>query len=155
MPDSSISDLRLLPSILCEPKLRRQLATALAGDSPEGVVSRLSFVGPDGFDQEGAIRLRQAFTDYLGPAGLFDRQPIELPTQAAARLDLSQRACQTAFDLAGWAQCTEAELNAALALLVDDVALARRDCVDSGFLIRDRQGTRYRLAERESDGQPD
>ena len=40
----------------------------------------------------------------------------------------------------------EAELNAAIAMFAADVALVRRDAVDSGVLERSADGAWYRLA---------
>lgn len=141
-----LSDCRLLLNILSSDKLRPRLAEALSGGRVADVIARLSFMSPDGLNKEQVLALRSALNDSLSPLAQLEAPPVELPPRAGDRLPLSQRACAAVFERAGWTSCTEAELNAALAQLVDDVALARRDCVDSGFLLRDLAGSRYHLA---------
>ncbi|MGQ4496915.1 DUF2087 domain-containing protein [Dermabacteraceae bacterium P13101] len=142
------SELRLLLNVLCAPRLRAALVAVLQGGSTESTpVRQLSFVDSEGgLDTEALLTLRAALNDALGPESVFERGRLELPVSAEARLPLSERACREAFARNGWDSCTEPQLNAALGMLVDDVALARRDCVDTGLLERDTQGARYRLA---------
>ena len=140
------ADIRLLLNILCAPKLRMQFAQAITDAVVTGPISRLSFIGEEGVIETAALSLRNRFNASTGPLGILQFSTIDLPTNSCKRVPLSQEACKVAFERAGWSTCTEAELNAALAQLVDDVALARRDCVDSGFLIRDLAGVRYHLA---------
>ena len=148
--DKWSSDIRLLLNILCTPKLREQFADALLSGKASGVVGRLSFLGITGFDEARAGEVRDAFNRALDPVRIFDYAPLDLPSDRRVRLELSKRACATAFARAGWRSCTEAELNAALSQLVTDVALARRDCIDCGFLRRDPFGSRYQLAPTSS-----
>lgn len=103
-------------------------------------------MGPSGVSKTRAIEVRNAYNESLDPVSQFKCSPVELSTHSVDRCSVSIQACKTAVERAGWKSCSEAELNAALCQLVDDAALARRDCVDSGFLIRDAAGTRYKLS---------
>ena len=70
----------------------------------------------------------------------------DLPAETASRRELSNAIVQTVFDRLGTHRTVnEATLNAALAMFVDDVALVRRDAVDSGFVNRSPDGRSYEL----------
>ncbi|AWE42751.1 MULTISPECIES: DUF2087 domain-containing protein [unclassified Actinobaculum] len=142
-----VSEIRLLLNVLCAPSLRKELAAVLSGDRTQSApVNRLSFVDATGLNADALQQLRAAVTEALDVEAIFEQGPIELPVQERRRLPLARRACEEVFRRNRWQSCTEVELNAALAVFVDDVALARRDCVDNGILQRDAGGRRYRLA---------
>lgn len=91
MSNTTLSDLRLLLNILCQPKLRSQLVNALTGEEPTGVVTRLSFIDQQGIDSEKLNDLRQDFAQRLSPASQLDQDPIKLPPQFASRIELSKK----------------------------------------------------------------
>ncbi|APF41054.1 DUF2087 domain-containing protein [Neomicrococcus aestuarii] len=70
----------------------------------------------------------------------------QLPAKEPERITQSQLIIRTVFERVKPRKfLTEPELNAGLAMFVEDVALVRRDGVDSGFLDRSSDGARYAL----------
>jgi hypothetical protein len=71
----------------------------------------------------------------------------DLPADTASRRVLSTAIAQIVFErLNARRPIDEATLNAALAMFVEDVALVRRDAVNSGFVTRSADGRSYALA---------
>ena len=70
----------------------------------------------------------------------------ELPLDDGRRRELSVAIVRTVFArLNARGPVSEERLNGALAMLVEDVALVRRDAVDAGALDRTADGRTYRL----------
>src|SRR5699024_6483991 len=70
-----------------------------------------------------------------------------IPVRTEESREVSSRIARIVFDRVGPERTlTEPELNAAIAMFAKDVALVRRDAVDSGILTRSADGASYRLA---------
>lgn len=159
--DATLKDCRMLLTMLRTPKLRDQLATvlttqddamqaadaltALPASSP---VRRLAWLGADGLIQTD--RLGEAVDDLTA---LLDDQAVlattriaDMPADPDDRATLVRAVCGRAFENTGArTRLTEPELNARLAMLVEDVATFRRHAVDLGLLARTPDGRGYRL----------
>ena len=83
-----------------------------------------------------------------GEAILEVPQLPEIPQKIEESREVCGRIAELVFDRVGRERTLgEAELNAAIAMFAQDVALVRRDAVDAGVLTRSADGTAYRLAE--------
>jgi len=131
----------------------------------------LAGIGNDRADELGDERTREAVArfDWIGADGAVDarllgqaKDAVELlrsdravlhvgritalPLDAGARQQVSTAVVRLVFDRLGPSRrVPESTLNAALAMLVADVALVRRDAVDAGVLTRSADGSAYAL----------
>ena len=143
---AAVKRARMLVSAVASKVLRKDLAVLLDGDPIE------PRRGP-GYDwfQDGAIdepllrdtanRLKKFLdSDLITRIGRLERMPDTEPERVA----MSQRIAAVVFErVAPKKSLTEADLNAAVAMFVEDVAIVRRDCVDSGYLVRTSDGGKY------------
>ncbi len=132
-----------------QPALRRARQVVAATMNPTIPMSGFDWVGPDGTVDEGALsETRQAIELLLTDRAVLHVGRISaLPTEASKRQELSNAIVRTVFDrLPARRSVPEEALNAALAMFVEDVALVRRDAVDTGVLYRSPDGAAYRLA---------
>lgn len=146
---------RMVFAMLSAPALRRGMARMLLGEGPaqepsvRGPLSQLDWLQDDGqVDVEalrettatlGLMRSDQAILE----VGRLDGIPVKTEESRA----VSARIARLVFERLGRERTlTEAELNAAIAMFVADVALVRRDAVDAGVLTRSADGAAYRLA---------
>ena len=152
---TSLGRARLLFAMLSTPKLRQGLAQMLAGESlPEdpsvrGPLSRIDWLTPDG---EADVTTLRGITEALGvmrsdeailAVGRLDAIPVKTEESRA----VSSRIARIVFERVGAERTlTEGELNAAISMFAQDVALVRRDAVDAGVLTRSADGASYRLA---------
>jgi len=146
---------RMLFTMLSAPKLRRGLGKILAGDgSPEepgvrGPLSRLDWLAEDGEVDVAALQEITAVLSLLrsGNAILEMDRLDGIPAKTEDSREVSGRIARIVFERVGAERTlTEAELNTAIAMFAADVALVRRDAVDSGVLTRTPDGAAYRLA---------
>lgn len=147
---AAVKRARMLVSAVASKALRKDLGALLDGD-PGGARK-----GPD-YDwlQDGSIdeallrdtanRLKSVLdSDLITRIGRLERMPDTEPERVA----MSQRIAAIVFErVAPKKSLTESELNAAVAMFVDDVAIVRRDCVDSGYLVRTSDGGKYARSE--------
>ena len=137
---------RQLVAMLSAEKLRRGLGRLLTGDGPaedpsvRGPLSRLDWLGEDGTaDSLALMRSDRAILEVPRLDGI--------PVKTEESREVSGRIARIVFERVGSARSLgEAELNAAIAMFAADVALVRRDAVDSGVLERSADGAWYRLA---------
>lgn len=128
--------------------LRRARQVVAATMNPAIPADRFDWVGPDGaVDREMLSETREAIELLLTDRAVLHVGRIsDLPIEANKRRELSNAIVRTAFDrLPSRRSISEETLNAALAMFVEDVALVRRDAVDSGVLVRSSDGAAYRL----------
>lgn len=146
---------RMLVSMLSAPALRRVLGRQLAGDgAPEdpaqrGPLSRLDWLGPDGeVDVEALRGMVDALTLMRSDRAVLAVPRLDgIPVKTEESREVSGQIARLVFERVGPGRTLgEAELNAAIAMFAADVALVRRDAVDSGVLERTADGAAYRLA---------
>lgn len=106
--------------------LRRARQVVAVAINPHIPADRFDWVGDDG----------AVVTDLLVEA----KETIELLLSVRDVLHTGR-----IRDLPARRSVSEAALNAALAMFVEDVALVRRDAVDAGVLTRSADGSSYRL----------
>lgn len=173
--DGALARARMLFSLLSAPRLRSGLAEMLAGDGRptdgqgdshgdshgqgreslladpgvRGPLSRLDWIDTDGEVDIARLRGTVGALEVLRS----DRAMLELgrlegiPASTDESRALCGRIARIVFERVGRDRTlSEGELNSALAMFVADVALARRDAVDSGVLERTADGSAYRLA---------
>lgn len=147
---------RMLFSLLATPKLRaalgaRLLGTAAAEDpSVSGPLSRIDWLGDDGGIDLAAVReVADALTLLRSDQAILEVRPLDgVPAKTEESREISGRIARIVFERVGRERTlSEPELNAAIAMFAGDVALVRRDAVDSGVLTRTADGASYRLAE--------
>ncbi|GGL82250.1 hypothetical protein GCM10009706_21060 [Curtobacterium citreum] len=129
--------------------LRRARQVVALTMHPRIPVGGFDWVGPDGTVDEGALSETKETIDLLltDHAVLHVGRISVLPTEASSRQELSNVIVRTVFDrLPARLSVPEETLNAALAMFVEDVALVRRDAVDTGVLRRSPDGAVYRIA---------
>lgn len=152
---TSLGRARMLFAMLATPKLRRGLAAMLAGEglpedpSVRGPLSRLDWLTAGGEADAATLR---GVAEALGvmrsdeailAVGRLDAIPVKTEESRA----VSSRIARIVFERVGAGRTlTEGELNAAIAMFAQDVALVRRDAVDAGVLTRSADGASYRLA---------
>jgi hypothetical protein len=110
---------------------------------------RFDWVRPDGSVDVGLLtETKEAIEVFLSDRAILHVGRISPSSvEAGRRRELSESVVRLALDrLGARRRVSEATLNAALAMFVDDVALVRRDAVDSGFLSRSADGSSYELA---------
>lgn len=152
----TLRECRMLLSVLRTPKLRERLAAVLQARSDEeraaamqGPLSRLSWLDArDGFSVDGLGQAMDTLGDLMGESGILGMRRIAaMPQNEPERVALLRRIYARVFDNTGprrW--LTEPELNARLAMLVDNVAETRRYGIDYGIVERADDGARYWLA---------
>jgi hypothetical protein len=141
---------RMLFALLAGRMLAGDSGTTTAEDpSVSGPLSRLDWIDEDGTADEVALR-RIAATLALMRS---DRAILEvprldgIPVKTEESREVSGRIARLVFERAGRdRRLSEPELNAAISMFAADVALVRRDAVDSGVLERSADGSEYRLA---------
>ncbi|WIB15913.1 DUF2087 domain-containing protein [Curtobacterium sp. MCPF17_050] len=128
--------------------LRRARQVVAATMKPTIPADRFDWVGADGTVDTGLLRETKEAIELL----LTDRAVLhvgrirDLPIEAGGRQELSSAIVRTVFDrLPARRSISEETLNAALAMFVEDVALVRRDAVDTGVVTRSADGSSYSL----------
>jgi hypothetical protein len=114
-----------------------------------GASPRFDWVRPDGsVDVALLTEAKEAIELFLSDRAILHVGRISPSSvDASRRRELSESVVQMALDrLGARRRISEGTLSAALAMFVDDVALVRRDAVDSGFLTRSADGASYELA---------
>lgn len=155
--DAAIGRARMLFSMLSSPKLRTALGATLregegSTDQPavtDGPLARIDWLGSDGAVDSTKLRaVVDALTLMRSSDAILEVPRLEgLPPKEEDRIAASGRIARMVFDRLGRdGALSEAELNAAIAMIAPDPALVRRDAVDSGVLQRTPDGGRYRLA---------
>lgn len=138
-----LADARMLLTLLRTPKLRGELARILANPSPPAPpLDRLSFVAADGSIDTAALAASLGEIEELRGPFAFRHLPVVTDITAPLAEEI---VAEVFARLGSPASITEPQLNAALAMFVADVAGTRRSGVDSGFLLRESDGSRYRL----------
>jgi hypothetical protein len=113
-------------------------------------VARFDSVGADGAVDAALLGQAKDAVELLRSdrAVLHVGRITDLPLDSGARQELSNAVVRLVFDRLGPARrVPESTLNAALAMLVADVALVRRDAVDAGVLTRAADGSSYALRQ--------
>jgi hypothetical protein len=128
--------------------LRRARQVVAATMNPGIPADRFDWVGPDGTVDTDLLRETKEAIELL----LSDRAVLQvgrigdMPIEAGRRQELSSAIVRIVFDrLPARRSISEETLNAALAMFVEDVALVRRDAVDTGALTRSADGSSYSL----------
>jgi hypothetical protein len=127
--------------------LRRARQVVAVAINPHIPADRFDWVGDDGaVVTDLLVEAKETIGLLLSDRAVLHTGRIrDLPIDARRRQDLSNAIVQTVFDrLPARRSVSEAALNAALAMFVEDVALVRRDAVDSGVLTRSADGASYR-----------
>lgn len=146
---------RMLFAMLSTPKLRRGLGRILADegapDTPDvhDPLSRLDWLQASGeIDVEALREITKALGVMRSDRAILEVGRLEdIPVRTEESRAVSARIVQIVFERVGADRTlTEAELNAALAMFAQDVAVVRRDAVDSGELTRTADGAAYRLS---------
>lgn len=152
---TTLGHARMLFAMLSAPKLRRGLAQLLAGDGPSedpavrGPLSRLDWLAADG---DVDVTVLREVHETLGmmrsdEAILAVGRLDGIPVKSEESREVSGRIARIVFERVGAERTlTEGELNAAISMFAQDVALVRRDAVDAGVLTRSADGASYRLA---------
>lgn len=120
--------------------------------SDVGPLSRIDWLRADGEVDVPTIRATVDALTLLRSSEVILQVPrLEvLPPQEQERLAVSGRIARMVFERLGPDRVlSESELNAAIAMIAPDVALVRRDAVDTGVLTRTADGAQYRLADPE------
>jgi hypothetical protein len=128
--------------------LRRARQVVAATMNPKIPADRFDWVGLDGTVDTDLLRETKEAIELL----LSDRAVLhvgriqDMPIEAGRRQELSSAIVRIVFDrLPARRIISEETLNAALAMFVEDVALVRRDAVDTGALTRSADGSSYSL----------
>lgn len=152
---TSLGRARMLFAMLSAPKLRAGLGRVLTGagtsEAPDvrGPLSRLDWLGPDGEVDVAALRkITEALSLMRSDEAILEVGRLEgIPVKTEESREFSARIARIVFARVGPERIlSEAELNAAIAMFAQDVALVRRDAVDAGVLTRSADGASYRLA---------
>ena len=152
---TSLGRARMLFAMLSAPKLRAGLGRVLTGagapEAPDvnGPLSRLDWLGPDGEVDVAALReITEALSLMRSDEAILEVGRLEgIPVKTEESREVSARIARIVFARVGPERSlSEAELNAAIAMFAQDVALVRRDAVDAGVLTRSADGASYRLA---------
>ena len=152
---ASLGRARMLFAMLSAPKLRAGIGRLLAGDgAPEaadvrGPLARLDWLSPDGQVDASALReTAEALALMRSDEAVLEVGRLDgIPVKTEESREVSSRIARLVFDRVGPTRTlTEPELNAAIAMFAKDVALVRRDAVDSRVLTRSADGASYRLA---------
>lgn len=128
--------------------LRRARQVVAATMNPNIPVDRFDWAGGDGVVDTGLLlETKESIELLLTDRAILHIGRIEdLPVEAGKRREVSNAIVRIVFDrLPARRSISEETLNAALAMFVEDVALVRRDAVDSGVLTRSSDGASYGL----------
>ncbi|HIY23953.1 MAG TPA: DUF2087 domain-containing protein [Candidatus Brachybacterium merdigallinarum] len=157
----------MLVAMLSTPKLRHGLARLLRGEplpedpSVRGPLSRLDWLTAGGdtaadagaaveaaVDVEALREITEALSVMRSDQAILEVGRLAgIPVKTEESREVSGRIARIVFERIGVERTlSEAELNAAIAMFAQDVALVRRDTVDAGVLTRSADGTAYRLA---------
>jgi len=113
-----------------------------------GPLSRLDWLGADGEVDVDALReTADVLALMRSDQAILDVDRLDgIPVKTEESREVSRRIARLVFERVG-AQRTlsEGELNSAIAMFAQDVALVRRDAVDAGVLERTPDGSSYRL----------
>ena len=142
---------RQVIAVVMTPKLLAELGSRAS--RPEDERTREAVARFDWVDADGAVdtRLLGQAKDAVellrsDRAVLHVGRITDLPLDSGARREVSTAVVRLVFDRLGPSRrVPESTLNAALAMLVADVALVRRDAVDAGVLRRTSDGSAYAL----------
>lgn len=154
--DIPLARARMLFAMLSAPKLRAGLAAMLRGDGAEsdpgvhGPLSQLDWLDAQGqVDLERVRETVDAISLMRSDQAILEVSRLDgIPVKTEESRAVSGRIARTVFERMGTERTlSEAELNAAIAMFAQDVALVRRDAVDAGVLARTADGAAYRLAE--------
>ncbi|ATG50340.1 hypothetical protein CFK38_01475 [Brachybacterium vulturis] len=146
---------RMLFSMLSAPKLRAGIGQGLTGEAaPEtadvrGPLSRVDWLRPDGEVDVAAVReIAETLALMRSDQAILEVGRLDgIPAKTEESQAVSARIATIVFERVGPRRTlSEAELNAAIAMFAQDVALVRRDAVDAGVLVRSADGAAYRLA---------
>ena len=146
---------RQLVAMLSAEKLRRGLGRLLTGGGPtedpsvRGPLSRLDWLGEDGEVDVAALRrIADSLALMRSDRAILEVPRLDgIPVKTEESREVSGRIARIVFERVGPERSLgEAELNAAISMFAADVALVRRDAVDSGVLERSADGAWYRLA---------
>ncbi|WIE64118.1 DUF2087 domain-containing protein [Curtobacterium sp. MCLR17_036] len=144
----SLARARQAVAVLASPTLRAAVVGgAEVDDRTRAAIAAFDWLGEDGPDGAALGRTAQDLRDLQGPAALLEFDRIgRMPLRADERHPLSIRIVELVFARLGPARAVpEPVLNAAIAMVAEDVALVRRDAVDLGVLERTADGASYRL----------
>lgn len=158
--NTTLRECRILLTVLRTPKLRKRFAQILtsADEAHEGQgavaavtgpFAQLSWLQDDGtLSNAGLAQAADDIKQLLGDdAVLLTTRISDMPTDESSRIALLRAIFSRVFENTAHRQrLTEGELNARLAMLVDEVALFRRYAVDYGILARCDDGSQYWLA---------
>ncbi|NII41624.1 hypothetical protein E9228_002271 [Curtobacterium flaccumfaciens] len=142
---------RQVIAVVMTPKLLAELGSRASRPEEERtreVVARFDWVDADGAVDTGLLGQAKDAVELLRSdrAVLHVGRITDLPLDAGARQEVSTAVVRLVFDRLGPSRrVPESTLNAALAMLVADVALVRRDAVDAGVLTRTADGSAYAL----------
>jgi hypothetical protein len=143
---------RQVIAVVMTPKLLAGLGNGRAHDAGDertaAAVARFDWVGADGAVDAALLGQAKDAVELLRSdrAVLHVGRITDLPLDAGARREVSTAVVRLVFDRLGPSRrVPESTLNAALAMLVADVALVRRDAVDAGVLTRTADGSAYAL----------
>jgi hypothetical protein len=142
---------RQVIAVVMTPKLLAELGSRAY--RPEDERTREAVARFDWVDVDGAVdtRLLGQAKDAVellrsDRAVLHVGRITDLPLDSGVRREVSTAVVRLVFDRLGPSRrVPESTLNAALAMLVADVALVRRDAVDAGVLTRTSDGSAYAL----------
>lgn len=142
------NQLRLLVSAIGNQKLRQKLIHLLADNDAATPLERLELLNDRTINLE-TINVWRSWIQTVQTA----EHALALPKitlngrPEPQRRSLSAQICREIFSRLALPTLNEKQLNAALAMLVDDPALCRRDAVEDGVLDRTADGSTYRLAQ--------
>ncbi|MBT2501867.1 DUF2087 domain-containing protein [Curtobacterium sp. ISL-83] len=139
---------RQVLAAVINPKMRQALGGSGSGSGGRGGLERFDWVDPDGRVDVPQLRESMAVIESLldDTAILrFDRVS-QLPSDDSARRNLSLEIVALVLRRLGSPpRVSEERLNAALAMVVEDFSVVRRDAVDAGLLDRTPDGRTYSL----------
>lgn len=153
-PAAPLGRARMLFAMLSAPKLRAGIGRILAGEgAPEapdvrGPLAQLDWLGSDGEVDVAALReTTEALALMRSDKAILEVGRLDgIPVKTEESREVSARIAGIVFERVGAERTlSEAELNAAIAMFAQDVALVRRDAVDAGVLTRSADGAAYRL----------
>ena len=165
--DRTLRECRMLLTMLRTPKLRRAFVRVLAAQDASdtdgaqatsgtvgtagavtGPLRQIGWIGEDGvLSNDGLTAAAQDIRLRLGDTAVLATSRItQMPPDGEERIALLDAVVGRVFENMGpRPQLSEPELNARLAMLVDEVAVFRRYAVDYGLLERSQDGSRYWL----------
>lgn len=146
---------RMLFSMLSAPTLRVGIGRLLSGEGGPAApdvrdpLARLDWLDENGEVDVAALReTTEALTLLRSDQAILEVGRLDgIPVKTEESREVSTRIVRIVFKRVGIERSlSEGELNAAIAMFAQDVALVRRDAVDAGVLTRSADGTAYRLA---------